>query len=334
MLRSLISILVLIGLALGGFRYWQSEIEAPLIISSPRLYTVEPGENAYGVLSDLRTQGLTTVRESFAKIWIKFVFSPQSIKAGTYELTSGITLPELFSKLQRGEEKLFSITLVEGQTWQQWRAVLALEPTLHNDINDDVIDSLLAQWEAFSGAEVTSLEGLLLADTYAFTVDTKVSVILQKSLQAMIDFLQLHWKSRPPTLPYNTYYEALTLASIIEKETALASERDLIAGVFINRLHENMRLQTDPTVIYGLGDEFDGNLTRKHLRQATPYNTYVIKGLPPSPIAMAGKPAIMAALQPRFTEALYFVARGDGSHQFSTTLAEHNKAVQKYQIKK
>lgn len=142
------------------------------------------------------------------------------------------------------------------------------------------------------------------------------------------------WEQRAVDLPLQTPYEAIILASIIEKETAVPSERDMIAGVFINRLNRNMRLQTDPTVIYGIGPTFDGNITRKHLRTATPYNTYVIKGLPPTPIAMAGKAAIHAALHPLSTDALYFVAKGDGSHQFSTTLEEHNAAVRKYQLKR
>ena len=157
---------------------------------------------------------------------------------------------------------------------------------------------------------------------------------MARAHEALIAFVDEQWQQRALDLPINTPYEALILASIIEKETAVPEERSRIAGVFVNRLNSNMRLQTDPTVIYGIGDNFDGNITRKHLRTPTPYNTYVIKGLPPTPIAMAGKAAIKAALQPLETDEVYFVAKGDGSHQFSTTLEAHNAAVRKYQLKR
>lgn len=180
--------------------------------------------------------------------------------------------------------------------------------------------------------EASSAEGLFLADTYFFTANTAASSILKRAHKAMLDYVETQWQQRQADLPLNSPYDALILASIIEKETAVSEERTKIAGVFVNRLRKNMRLQTDPTVIYGIGDTYDGNITRKHLRTPTPYNTYTIKGLPPTPIAMAGKEAIWAALNPMETDALYFVARGDGSHEFSSSLAAHNAAVRKYQL--
>jgi UPF0755 protein len=181
-------------------------------------------------------------------------------------------------------------------------------------------------------SEASSAEGLFLADTYFFTANTATSSILTRAHKAMLDYVETQWQQRQADLPLNSPYDALILASIIEKETAVSAERTKIAGVFVNRLRKNMRLQTDPTVIYGIGDAYDGNITRKHLRTPTPYNTYTIKGLPPTPIAMAGKEAIWAALNPMETDALYFVARGDGSHEFSSSLAAHNAAVRKYQL--
>jgi len=247
----------------------------------------------------------------------------------------GDSLVDVFTTFTQGEEYLFAVSLVEGLTLSQWIETLNGQ----GELEFDITPSTLAKTVGTSNVswccnDVEHNEGLYLADTYFFTNNTKASAVLARAHEALIAFVDEQWQQRALDLPINTPYEALILASIIEKETAVPEERSRIAGVFVNRLNSKMRLQTDPTVIYGIGDNFDGNITRKHLRTPTPYNTYVIKGLPPTPIAMAGKAAIKAALQPLETDEVYFVAKGDGSHQFSTTLEAHNAAVRKYQLKR
>ena len=249
-------------------------------------------------------------------------------------LRPGQSLVDVFTLFTEGDEHFFAVSLVEGLTLAQWLESLKQNTDLVFDLNEEKLNQLTqdngVDWCCGS---VRQSEGVYLADTYFFTKGTAASEILKRAHRALIDFVSREWEQRDAELPLATPYEALILASIIEKETAIPEERDMISGVFVNRLNKNMRLQTDPTVIYGIGPTFDGNITRKHLRTATPYNTYVIKGLPPTPIAMAGKSAIHAALHPLPTDALYFVAKGDGSHQFSTSLADHNAAVRKYQLK-
>jgi UPF0755 protein len=278
-------------------------------------------------------------------------------------LLPGQSLADIFTIFTQGDEYFFSVSLVEGLTLAQWHNTLKGIGEIEFDLGQQAaIDSAsslsgvassssealapdmtsillsqtntLAQLGISKSEKLDNTEGLYLADTYFFTKGTKASEILTRAHIALVDFLNSEWEAREVDLPLATPYDALILASIIEKETAVPEERDLIAGVFVNRLHKNMRLQTDPTVIYGIGPSFDGNITRKHLRTRTPYNTYVINGLPPTPIAMAGKAAIRAALNPRTTDALYFVAKGDGSHQFSNTLSEHNAAVRHYQLRR
>lgn len=336
-MRILLSIGVVLGLFLGaigiGIVYVKQSVEQPLAIIEPQLYTVERGSSAYRVVKDLRQQSLTDISPFVAKIWLRVFATDIHIKSGTYALNEGMTLASLMMKFTRGEEHYFSVSLVEGLTLTQWLDTLREhQEHLVFDIDANRISELVknSPWAKYHAQP----EGLFLADTYFYTANTKASVILSRALSAMHDFISVEWQNRAEDLPINSPFEALILASIIEKETAVPAERSLIAGVFVNRLRKNMRLQTDPTVIYGIGENFDGNITRKHLRTATAYNTYVIKGLPPTPIAMAGKEAIMAALHPQTTDALYFVARGDGSHEFSTTLEAHNNAVRKYQLNK
>lgn len=262
------------------------------------------------------------------------------VKSGTYRLTPGLSLREVFGILSRGEEHYFAVSLVEGLTLKEWLVTLKAKTELINDVSLDQVEETINITSSVNEEkapmlwlnEASSAEGLFLADTYFFTANTAASSILKRAHKAMLDYVETQWQQRQEDLPLNSPYDALILASIIEKETAVSAERTKIAGVFVNRLRKNMRLQTDPTVIYGIGDTYDGNITRKHLRTPTPYNTYTIKGLPPTPIAMAGKDAIWAALNPMETDALYFVARGDGSHEFSSSLAAHNAAVRKYQL--
>ena len=363
----LISLVVLASAcAAGGVYYVSKKVSAPLKINQNTLFSIEKGGSAYKTIKQLRNREMTDISPIVAKVWLKFFASSTGIKSGTYMLLPGQSLVDIFTTFTQGEEYFFSVSLVEGLTLAQWHNTLQGIGEIDFDLGSQLAtDSMslatedvnsspdaetlgasnavskylsqantLVQLGVSKSEELKNTEGLYLADTYFFTKGTKASEILTRAHFALVDFLTAEWEARDVDLPLATPYDALILASIIEKETAVPEERDLIAGVFVNRLNKNMRLQTDPTVIYGIGPSFDGNITRKHLREQTPYNTYVIKGLPPTPIAMAGKAAIRAALNPRATEALYFVAKGDGSHQFSNTLSEHNAAVRQYQLRR
>ncbi|MEW9799528.1 endolytic transglycosylase MltG [Alteromonas sp. CYL-A6] len=342
-LRNLIRWLIVMGcialLLFAGLLYVRHSVGQTLMLNEPVLYKVQPGTSAAALVRDFDNQGWLPDSRFTYRLWLKFFAADTRIKTGTYALSSDMSVPDVIALMVAGEEYQFSVRLVEGLTLDDWLVELKAQDTLVYDITPPVIVSLVEQWpydESEALPENASVsqraEGLFLADTYYYTDGTPASAILRRAMEAMTRFLDQQWRQRQSDLPLTSPLEVLVLASIIEKETAVASERAHIAGVFINRLRSNMRLQTDPTVIYGLGDTFDGNLTRAHLKQATPYNTYVIRGLPPTPIAMAGKPAIEAALNPLPTDDLYFVARGDGTHVFSSTLEAHNRAVYEYQI--
>jgi UPF0755 protein len=250
------------------------------------------------------------------------------VRAGHYELQTALSVWELLQKITRGDVTLSDLVFVEGWTLRQWRAAMAAHPDLRQDtaaLSDRELALAL-------GVESGQLEGLLFPDTYLFTRGSSDRALLLRALRAMSVHLDREWAARAAALPLKTPYEALILASIVEKETGRAADRGRVSGVFHNRLRIGMRLQTDPTVIYGLGETFDGNLRRRDLLQDTAYNTYTRSGLPPTPIAMPGLASLRAALHPEPTRALYFVARGDGSSEFSETLAEHNRAVRKYQL--
>ncbi|WP_420935851.1 endolytic transglycosylase MltG [Alteromonas sp. A081] len=357
--------LIILGLACaaGGTYHISNAVTKPLELKQDTLLSIEKGGSAYKVVTQLRNKKMTDINPIVAKVWLKFFASSTDIKSGTYMLLPGQSLADIFTTFTQGDEYFFSVSLVEGLTLAQWHNTLNGIGEIEFDLGQqaatdsasslsgvasssaeavtlglDLASTLLSQANTLAKLGVSesekleNTEGLYLADTYFFTKGTKASEILMRAHIALVNFLMSEWEAREVDLPLVTPYDALILASIIEKETAVPEERDLIAGVFVNRLNRDMRLQTDPTVIYGIGPSFDGNITRKHLRTRTPYNTYVIKGLPPTPIAMAGKAAIRAALRPRTTEALYFVAKGDGSHQFSNTLSEHNAAVRQYQL--
>lgn len=332
-LLSLVFIVVIVGASC--VMYVSSQVTAPIKLKDDTLFTIENGSNAYRTVKQLRNAGMVDVSPFIAKVWLKFFAGSTSVKSGSYMLRPGQSLVDAFTLFTQGDEHLFAVSLVEGLTLAQWLDALRANQYLVFDVNEQTLSNLTqgngVDW-CCENAQHT--EGVFLADTYFFTKGTKASDVLKRAHRALITFVSQEWEKRAEDLPLSSPYDALILASIIEKETAVPKERDMIAGVFINRLNKNMRLQTDPTVIYGIGSEFDGNITRKHLRTATLYNTYVIKGLPPTPIAMAGKAAIHAALHPLATDALYFVAKGDGSHQFSNTLKAHNAAVRKYQLKR
>ncbi|OAM53003.1 aminodeoxychorismate lyase [Methylovorus sp. MM2] len=251
------------------------------------------------------------------------------VKAGNYLIETGITPYDLFVILTNGNTSQSSITFIEGWTFAQMRTAL----NNNNDVKHMSMAYTDQQILEELGADEAYAEGLFFPDTYYFSRNSSDKDILKRAYQAMQTKLLTAWEGRDKSLPYTSPYQALIMASIVEKETGKASERPLIAGVFLHRLKLGMRLQTDPSVIYGMGDSFDGNIRKKDLLADTPYNTYTRTGLPPTPIAMPGHGAIEAALHPANTNALYFVGRGDGSHVFSATLAEHNRAVVQYQIR-
>lgn len=251
----------------------------------------------------------------------------RDIKAGSYEIAQPVTPTELLDKLTRGDVTQAEIRLIEGWTFAQLRGALDASPDLRHEttgLEDAQVLALLQASESHP-------EGLFFPDTYLFAKGSSDLRVLRRAYRAMQRHLKEEWEARSPNVPYRSPYEALIMASIIEKETGKASERDLIGGVLANRLRIGMRLQVDPTVIYGLGSAFDGNLKKVHLLEDGPYNTYTRAGLPPTPIAMPGLASLRSAMRPGKTEALYYVSKGDGSSQFSRTLDEHNRAVSRFQ---
>jgi UPF0755 protein len=250
-----------------------------------------------------------------------------NVKAGNYEIEAPLTPLELLGKITRGDYTQHAFTLVEGWTFRQVRRALSEQPHLRHDTANLDDDAVLVRL----GIEATSPEGWFFPDTYHYSSGGSDLGILRRAHKLMRETLSMQWENRAPDLPLASPYEALILASIIEKETGHPADRSMVAAVFVNRLRAGMRLQADPTVIYGLGEDFDGNLRRRDLVADTPYNTYTRTGLPPTPIAMPGLASIAAALNPARSDALYFVARGDGTSHFSRTLSEHERAVTKYQ---
>jgi len=312
-------------LALGGWAFWWVNHSLPL--SAPTLeLAVEPGTPPRSVARDVVGAGVQTSAD-LLYWWFRLSGQARSIKAGNYELETGLTPRSLLAKLTRGEEALRSVTLVEGWTFKQVRAALLKAEHLKPD-TESLQDALIM---AQLGLPDRHPEGRFYPDTYTYAKNSSDLKVLLRAMHAMDKQLALAWQARSTNSPLKNPDELLILASIVEKETGLASDRDMVASVFSNRLRIGMMLQTDPTVIYGMGDKFDGNLRRRDLQTDTPWNTYTRAGLPPTPIAMPGKASLMAAAQPASNRALYFVARGDGSSQFSDNLDAHNRAVNKYQ---
>ncbi|WP_436138956.1 endolytic transglycosylase MltG [Acidovorax sp. LjRoot74] len=324
-MRRLLALIVLVGIALGGAAYWW--LHQPLDLGpEPLELAIEPGTTPRGVARDVVAAGVKTdARLLYA--WFRVSGQDRAIKAGNYEIPPGTTPISLLQKLARGEEALRALTLVEGWNWRQVRQALAKEEQLKRDSATLSDEALMAQL----GRPGVAPEGRFFPDTYTYAKGSSDIALLRRAMHAMDRRLEAAWAQRAADTPLKSADEALILASIVEKETGKASDRGQIAGVFVNRLRVGMLLQTDPTVIYGLGEKFDGNLRKRDLQTDTPWNTYTRAGLPPTPIAMPGKAALLAAVQPQATRALYFVAKGDGSSHFSASLEEHNRAVNRYQ---
>lgn len=311
----------------AAWGYWW--VHQPMRLSAPTLdLAIEPGTLPRGAAQAVRDAGVD-VDPQLLYWWFRLSGQGRAIKAGSYELEAGITPLRLLSKLARGEASLRAITLVEGWNFRQVRAALAKEDGLKPDtkaLTDEAIMSLL-------GRPGQHPEGRFFPDTYTYAKGSSDVKVLQRAMRAMDRHVAVAWAQRTARSAAKTPDEALILASIVEKETGKSADRPLVSAVFNNRLRVGMPLQTDPTVIYGLGAAFDGNLHKRDLQADTPWNTYTRAGLPPTPISMPGKASLLAAVQPADSNALYFVARGDGSSHFSANLGEHNRAVNKYQRK-
>lgn len=317
-------LLAVIGLA--GYAAWY--MATPIRIDKlPVEFEVGAGSRLRAVVRDLERAGVDVGAIQF-ELLARAYGRERDIRAGNYQLARALTPKELLDKLTRGDVLQAEVKLIEGWNIRQVRAALDNHPGLRHDTQPLTDDELLAR----VGAAESHPEGLFFPDTYLFAKGSSDVAVLRRAYHAMQRHLGQEWERRDPEVPLHTPYEALILASIIEKETGQASERDLIGGALANRLRIGMRLQVDPTVIYGLGESFDGNLKKVHLLADGPYNTYTREGLPPTPIAIPGLASLRAALRPAKTDALYYVARGDGTSQFSRTLNEHNRAVTRYQL--
>lgn len=329
MLRGLLAVtcLVAIGLAAAGWTAWQQWQQALAIPEEGYALIIEPGDSLADVAARLAQDGVYG-HPRLLRLYGRWSGLDQSVKRGEYRVPAGTTPTNLLVLLSRGQVVTYTVTLPEGITLARAIEILADQPVLKSELNGPDDQRLLQM-----AAQFPSPEGWFFPDSYQYERGASDWEILQRAHVAMQRVLAEEWRKRADGLPYDTPYEALIMASIVERETGLPEERAEIAGVFVRRLQRRMRLQTDPTIIYGLGPDFDGNLRRSHLRdRENPYNTYRHWGLPPTPIALPGRAAIHAALHPQPGDTLFFVARGDGGHHFSVTLAEHEQAVRKYQL--
>ncbi len=310
LLKTCFALLSLVALAAGGYSAWY--LVAPLGVRAlPVEVEIPRGAGFRAAVAVLEKAGVELKPREF-ELLARALGRERDIKAGNYQLTERVRPLELLDKLTRGDVTQAEVRLIEGWTFGQFRAALDASAELRHDTTG----------------------GLFFPDTYLFARGSSDLAVLRRAYRAMQRHLDTEWKARDPGVPYRSAYEALIMASIIEKETGRAEERDQIGGVLANRLRIGMRLQADPTVIYGLGDAFNGNLKKSHLLDDGPYNTYTRAGLPPTPIAMPGLASLRSAVRPAKTEALYYVSRGDGSSQFSRNAEEHNRAVTKYQLKR
>lgn len=322
-------VLLAAGAAAVGWQQYQRFLDAPVNVTVPYILTIDKGSSYNAVVADLVELGLID-QPLFMKLYGRQSGLAARIRAGEYKVGPGTTPKRLVDILVSGKSIQYSFTIIEGSTAKELLVQLERDQVLVQTLTDKSTDEI----KSALSVDKPTLEGLFLAETYNFERGTTDLEILQRAQRLLNKKLNVAWAARQKSLPYKTAYEALIMASIVEKETARANERPEIAGVFVRRLNKGMRLQTDPTVIYGMGDKYKGNIRRSDLKRPTPYNTYVINGLPPTPIALVGAEAIRAAVTPKTGKSLYFVAKGDGSHQFSSTLREHNNAVRRYQLQR
>jgi UPF0755 protein len=320
--------LVVLALALAAAAYFW--VIGPMSLrasaATPVDLTIEPGTSAKAIAQAVADAGVDT-SPTLLYAWFRLSGQSRQMRAGSYEIAPGTSPKRLLSMLVRGEESLRTVTMVEGWNWRQVRQALAKAEHLKPDSRALSDEALMTQL----GRPGVAPEGRFYPDTYSYAKGSSDLAVLKRAMKAMDKQLQHAWEVRQPGAALQSPEQALILASIVEKETGKAQDRAQISGVFNNRLRIGMRLQTDPTVIYGLGEAFDGDLRRVHLTTDNPWNTYTRGGLPPTPIAMPGKASLLAAVQPAKTSAIYFVAKGDGSSHFSATLDEHNRAVNRYQ---
>jgi len=334
LIRKLV-VLLLIGVfsaaLLLGFSAWKldSSLKQPLNLTQEQLLDVPAGATPTGTFNRLEAEGVLE-GAFWLRLYWRFNLDGQPLHSGEYRMTPGMTAQGLIGLWQRGEVVQYSLTLVEGWNFRQVRSALAkhekIVQTLSGLSDSEVMDKL--------GHPGVFPEGRFFPDTYRFVRGMTDVEFLKKAYNRLDDVLAQEWSKRAADVPYTDPYQALIMASLVEKETGVPEERGQIAGVFVRRMKIGMLLQTDPTVIYGLGERYNGKLTRAHLKEANPYNTYMVAGLPPTPIAMVGREAIHAALNPVPGSSLYFVARGDGSHIFSDNLDAHNAAVREFQLKR
>lgn len=324
LIKAVLLLCLLLAATAGSLWWWVNQPVA--LKSSPVDFRIAAGSSLRAAATQMSEAGIA-VHPTLLVLLARINGAETGIKAGSYAIEQGITPLQLLDKLIQGKVSLGQIVLVEGWTFRQWRARLDAHPDLVHDSRGlseaQIVERL--------GLQAERLDGWLFPDTYLFDKQSSDFDVLARAVRAMQHRLGEEWAGRADGLPFKTPYEALVMASIVEKETGREADRAQVAAVFVNRLRKGMLLQTDPTVIYGVGEAFDGNLRKRDLQTDTPYNTYTRLGLPPTPIAMPGLASLRAVLHPAPSDALYFVARGDGSSEFSRTLDEHNRAVNKYQ---
>jgi len=327
----ILAVTILSGSLSLGYLWWDYKTylnSSVLSVGTSAMIEVDKGSNLTRVLYQLKEKGILD-KPKYLLWYARFFLNPNKLHVGEYLVDSNDTPLTIIEKLLSGKVKLYSFAIIEGWSFAQVIKEMSKNRYLEKTIQDMTSQQIMAQ----IGLEGIHFEGRFMPDTYRFPKGSTDVSILKQAYLAMQNYLTEQWPTRDVGLPLKTSYDALTLASIVEKETGKASERKQIAGVFVRRLNIRMRLQTDPTVIYGMGSNYKGNIKRRDLKKKTPYNTYRIYGLPPTPIAMPSRAAIDAVLHPDSGESLYFVSKGDGSHYFSSTLKEHNNAVIKYQLK-